>query len=192
MPQKIKTYPLARAGRALLLDAILESARHSTKESILMTKALARITGLFFEEFTTGDSITSVGRTVTETDVVNFAALSGDWNLIHTDAEYARQGLFGERVAHGLLVLSIASGLAVRLGFMEDTVQAFMGLEWEFRGPVKIGDTVRVRATIDEKKAMPRLGGGFVMFKMQILNQRDEVVQRGAWKVLVKSAPADA
>ncbi len=157
-----------------------------------MTKALARITGLFFEEFTTGDSITSVGRTVTETDVVNFAALSGDWNLIHTDAEYARQGLFGERVAHGLLVLSIASGLAVRLGFMEDTVQAFMGLEWEFRGPVKIGDTVRVRATIDEKKAMPRLGGGFVMFKMQILNQRDEVVQRGAWKVLVKSAPADA
>ena len=157
-----------------------------------MAKALARNTGLSFEEFTIGDSITSVGRTVTETDIVNFAALSGDWNLIHTDAEYSRQSLFGERVAHGLLVLSIASGLAVRLGFMEDTVQAFMGLEWEFRGPVKIGDTVRVRATIDEKKAMPRLGGGFVMFKMQILNQRDEVVQRGAWKVLVKSAPADA
>ncbi|MGB3061499.1 MAG: dehydratase, partial [Anaerolineae bacterium] len=80
--------------------------------------------------------------------------------------------------------------LAVRLGFMEDTVQAFMGMEWEFRGPVKIGDTVRLRATIEDKKAMPRLGGGFVTFKMQVLNQRDEIVQRGAWKVLVKSAPA--
>ncbi|MFZ1403496.1 MAG: MaoC/PaaZ C-terminal domain-containing protein [Anaerolineae bacterium] len=155
-----------------------------------MGKALARNTGLFFEEFVSGDAITSVGRTVTETDIVNFAALSGDWNLIHTDAEYSRQSLFGERVAHGLLVLSIASGLAVRLGFMEDTVQAFMGMEWEFRGPVKIGDTVRLRATIEDKKAMPRLGGGFVTFKMQVLNQRDEIVQRGAWKVLVKSAPA--
>ncbi len=155
-----------------------------------MAKALARNTGLSFEEFTIGDSITSVGRTVTETDIVNFAALSGDWNLIHTDAEYSRQSLFGERVAHGLLVLSIASGLAVRLGFMEDTVQAFMGMEWEFRGPVKMGDTVRLRAAIEDKKAMPRLGGGFVTFKMQVLNQRDEIVQRGAWKVLVKSTPA--
>ena len=88
-----------------------------------MGKALARNTGLFFEEFVSGDAITSVGRTVTETDIVNFAALSGDWNLIHTDAEYSRQSLFGERVAHGLLVLSIASGLAVRLGFMEDGVR---------------------------------------------------------------------
>ncbi len=155
-----------------------------------MPKALARQTGLFFEEFVVGDAITSVGRTITETDIVNFAALSGDWNLIHTDAEYARQGMFGERVAHGLLVLSVASGLAVRLGFMEETVQAFMGLEWEFRGVVKIGDTIKLRAIIEEKRAMPRLGGGFVTFKMQVLNQRDEIVQRGAWKVLVKAAPA--
>ena len=155
-----------------------------------MGKALARITGLFFEEFTTGDSITSVGRTVTETDVVNFAALSGDWNLIHTDAEYARQGLFGERVAHGLLVLSIASGLAVRLGFMEDTVIAFRGLEWRFSAPVFIGDTIRLRVTVEEIKPMPRLGGGLVTFKMEVINQRDEVVNRGTWDILCKGAPA--
>lgn len=154
-----------------------------------MSGSLQRQTGLFFEEFEVGDRATSVGRTITETDVVNFAALSGDWNQIHTDAEYSRGQMFGERVAHGLLVLSVASGLAVRLGFMEDTVQAFMGLNWEFRGAVKIGDTVRVRATVQEKKAMRRLGGGLVIFKVQILNQRDEIVHRGTWEVLLKSQP---
>lgn len=154
-----------------------------------MGGSLQRQTGLYFEEFEIGDSATSVGRTITETDVVNFAALSGDWNQIHTDAEFSRGQMFGERVAHGLLVLAVASGLAVRLGFMEDTVQAFMGLNWEFRGAVKIGDTVRVRATVEEKKAMRRLGGGLVTFKVQILNQRDEIVHRGTWEVLLKSRP---
>lgn len=143
--------------------------------------------GLYFEDFEIGDSIDSVGRTITEADVVQFAMLSGDWNLIHTNAEYAKDQLAGERIAHGLLVLSIASGLAVRLGFMEDTVMAFMGLEWEFRQFVRIGDTIHLRATIADKKAVPRLGGGYVWFKMDILNQNDKKVQRGKWKVLVKS-----
>jgi len=101
--------------------------------------------GMCFEDFAIGDTGTSVGRTVTETDIVNFAALSGDWNQIHTDVEFAAGTMYKERIAHGLLVLSIASGLAVRMGFMEGTVQAFMGLDWQFRGPTKIGDTVRVR-----------------------------------------------
>ncbi len=148
--------------------------------------------GLYFEEFKVGDGATSVGRTVTEADVVSFAALSGDWNQIHSDAVYAGETPFKERIAHGLLVLSIASGLAVRLGFMEGTVQAFMGLEWSFRSAVKIGDTIRVRAEVTELKPMPRLGGGLVTYKMQILNQRDEVVQRGAWTVLMQSKPAQA
>ncbi len=148
---------------------------------------LAPPTGLYFEDFEIGDSVESVGRTITEADVVQFAMLSGDWNLIHTNAEYAKEQLAGERIAHGLLVLSIASGLAVRLGFMEDTVMAFMELEWQFRKFVLIGDTVRLRATVTEKKEVKRLGGGYVWFKMDILNQRDEKVQRGQWKVLVKS-----
>ena len=148
---------------------------------------LTRQTGLYFEEFEVGDSIESAGRTVTEADIVQFAMLSGDWNQIHTDAEYAKEQMMGERIAHGLLVLSIASGLAVRLGFMEETVVAFMGLEWEFRKAVKIGDTVRVRATVAEKKEMRRLGGGYVWFKLDILNQDDQRVHRGKWKVLVKS-----
>ncbi len=145
--------------------------------------------GMCFEDFAIGDTGTSVGRTVTETDIVNFAALSGDWNQIHTDVEYAAGTMYKERIAHGLLVLSIASGLAVRMGFMEGTVQAFMGLDWQFRGPTKIGDTVRVHAEVTELKPMPRLNGGLVTFRMQILNQRDEIVHRGTWSVLMKSKP---
>jgi acyl dehydratase len=94
---------------------------------------------------------------------------------------------FGERIAHGLLVLSLATGLAERLGFMKDTVIAFMGLDWQFRNAVKIGDTIRLRASVEETRPMRRLGGGYVTFKVQILNQGDEVVQRGTWTVLVKS-----
>lgn len=145
--------------------------------------------GMCFEDFAIGDTGTSVGRTVTETDIVNFAALSGDWNQIHTDVEYAAGTMYKERIAHGLLVLSIASGLAVRMGFMEGTVQAFMGLDWQFRGPTKIGDTVRVHAEVTELKPMPRLNGGLVTFRMQILNQRDKIVHRGTWSVLMKSKP---
>ncbi|MGL4648129.1 MAG: MaoC/PaaZ C-terminal domain-containing protein, partial [Caldilineaceae bacterium] len=108
---------------------------------------------------------------------------------IHTDAEYTRTSMFGQRVAHGLLVLSIASGLAVRLGFMEETVLAFRGLDWKFTKPVLIGDTVRLRVTVEEKKEMARLGGGLVTFKLDVLNQKNEVVQRGTWELLCKALP---
>jgi 3-hydroxybutyryl-CoA dehydratase len=144
--------------------------------------------GMYFEEFEVGQSVTTAGRTVTEADIVNFAYLSGDWNAIHTNAEYAAQHPFGQRVAHGLLVLSIATGLANRLGFMEETVLAFRELgSWKFSLPTYIGDTVRVRATVSETKPMRRLGGGLVTFKVEIINQKDEVIQRGTWTVLVKS-----
>jgi acyl dehydratase len=144
--------------------------------------------GMYFEEFEPGQGIVSPARTVTEADVVSFAALSGDWNAIHTDAVYAAGQPFGRRVAHGLLVMSIASGLAMRLGFLEETALAFREIgEWKFSLPVYIGDTVRLRATVAETKAMPRLGGGLVSLKVEIVNQEDKVVQRGTWGVLVKA-----
>ena len=153
-------------------------------ETELQKSKLTRPMGLFFEEFVPGDSVESVGRTITEADVVNFAALSGDWNRIHTDEPYSADGIFGQRVAHGLLILSVASGLAVRLGFMEDTILAFRGLEWKFANPVFIGDTVRVRVTVEETKPMKRLGGGLVSLKMEVLKQDDSVAQRGTWDLL--------
>ena len=79
--------------------------------------------GRYFEEFEIGDTLETVGRTVTETDIVLFAGVSGDYNQLHTDAEFAKGALFGERVAHGLLGLAIASGLAARMDFAEGTVQ---------------------------------------------------------------------
>jgi 3-hydroxybutyryl-CoA dehydratase len=147
--------------------------------------------GLYFEEFNIGDTVTSAGRTITEADIVGFAALSGDWNAIHVDAEYAKNGMFGERIAHGLLVLSIASGLAVQLGFIEDTVIAFMGIDWKFRAPIKIGDTIHMQATIAEKKPMPRLGGGLVTLNVEVLNQRGETTQKGTWSMLMKLKPTE-
>ena len=149
----------------------------------------ARPSGRYFEEFEIGDVNETAARTITETDVMLFAGLSGDYNPLHTDAEFAKGTHFGERVAHGLLGLSIASGLASRLGFIEGTAEAFTGLEWKFRGPVLIGDTIRVRLEVRKKKEMSRLGGGFVVLDVAVLNQRDETVQKGTWTVLIKSAP---
>lgn len=145
--------------------------------------------GRYFQDFQLGDTVVSAGRTITEADVVAFAGLSGDYNQIHTDAEYARQGMFGRRVAHGLLGLAIASGLAARLGFIEGTVLAFRELTWKFSRPVFIGDTVHVKATVAALKEMPRLGGGAVTLDVQLLNQKDEVTARGQWVVLVASRP---
>ncbi len=152
-----------------------------------MTDVTFQPRGRYFEEFTVGDKMVSSGRTITEGDIVTFAGLSGDFNEIHINAAYAAEGPFGQRVAHGLLILSIASGLAVQMGFIERTVLAFRELDWKFSRPVMIGDTIRVVLEITELKAMSRLGGGSVTMKTSVLNQRDEVVNRGTWVMLVAS-----
>jgi acyl dehydratase len=173
-----------------MMATVEQQRMHTTGDHRMTTPKLAKPRGLYYEEFTIGDTVASVGRTVTEADIVLFAGLSGDYNLIHTDAEYSKQQMFGQRVAHGLLVLSIASGMAVRLGFMEDTVIAFRGLEWKFNAPVFAGDTIHLRVTVEETKPMPRVGGGLVKFKMEVINQRDETVNRGVWDILCKSHKA--
>lgn len=146
--------------------------------------------GKYFEEFEVGMSFTSPGRTVTESDIVSFAGLSGDYTQIHTDVEFSKQTPIGRRVAHGLLGLAIASGLAVRTGVLEGTVIAFREIsDWKFVKPIFIGDTVRVVQNVLEVKALPRLGGGAINIELKILNQNDEIVMKGIWKVLVASSP---
>jgi 3-hydroxybutyryl-CoA dehydratase len=146
--------------------------------------------GLYFEEFAVGQTLRTPGRTLTEADIVAFAGLSGDFNLIHTDAVYAATTPFGQRVAHGLLGLAIASGLAVRSGVLEGTVLAFREIqEWKFSQPVFIGDTLTVEMKVTEVKALPRLGGGSVVLEMSVMNQTGAVVMKGAWNVLVQSRP---
>jgi acyl dehydratase len=146
--------------------------------------------GLYFDEFEVGQKFVTVARTITETDIVSFAGLSGDYNLIHTDAEFAKTTPFKQRVAHGLLVLSIISGLANRSGFIEGTVLAFREIkQWKFSRPVFIGDTVHAEIVVIETKAVPRLGGGAVDLEFKVKNQDGEITMKGLWNVLVQSKP---
>lgn len=146
--------------------------------------------GQYFEEFAPGQQIVSVGRTITESDIVTFAGLSGDYNQIHTDAAFSAATPVGQRVAHGLLVLSIASGLAMRTGVLEGTVLAFREInEWKFSKFVLIGDTIHVILNVTETKALPRLGGGTVLIDISVKNQKDETVMKGVWTALVASRP---
>jgi 3-hydroxybutyryl-CoA dehydratase len=147
--------------------------------------------GRYFEEFAVGDTIITPGRTITETDIVNFAGLSGDWNELHTNAEYAAGTPFGARIAHGLLGLSVASGLGDRLGFIEGTAQAFLKLEWTFRRPILIGDTIHLRGDVSRARPVRSMGGGVVIFDMKVLNQRGETVQEGQWTVAIKGRPRE-
>lgn len=146
--------------------------------------------GLYFEEFSVGQKIASVGRTVTEGDIMTFAGLTGDYNQIHTDAAFAAGTQFGQRIAHGLLGLSIAVGLLMRTGALEGTVLAFREIvEWKFVRPVFIGDTLRVEMEAKELKAMPRIGGGQALVALDVKNQKDETLMRGTLTVLVASKP---
>jgi acyl dehydratase len=155
-----------------------------------MSTLLPASRGLYFEEFQVGQQIISTARTVTESDVVTFAGLSGDYNQIHTDAEFTKNTPFGKRVAHGLLGIAIASGLAMRTGVLEGTVLAFREInEWKFSLPIYIGDTIHVELDVKETKALPRLGGGSVIIELRLKNQRDEVTMKGLWTVLVASKP---
>lgn len=148
--------------------------------------------GMYFEEFEVGQKVITATRTVTEADVVNFAGLSGDFNLIHTDAEYAKTTPFGARIAHGLCVMSIISGLITRTGVMEGTVLAFREvLEWKFSKPVFFGDTMHGELEVVETKALPRLNGGAVTIKISAVNQNGEVCQTGKWSVLMLSKPTE-
>jgi acyl dehydratase len=142
---------------------------------------------LWYEDFEVGSVVTTPARTVLEADIAMFAGLSGDYNPIHTDDEFAKQTEFGQRVAHGLLGLAIASGLSSRTGLLDGTVVAFLGMdEWRFLKPIKIGDTIRLRWTVTEKRLSSKIGRGVMKRKMEIVNQRNEVVQSGAFTTLIR------
>jgi acyl dehydratase len=136
----------------------------------------------FFDDFQIGDKIVTKGRTITEADIVNFAGFSGDWNPLHTDAEYAGKGPFGERIAHGFLVLAVASGL---MPLEEMAIIAFYGMDRvRFVGPTKIGDTLHVEMEADEKSEKEG-GKGLVSFKTGVKNQKGEDVAVFFMKLLL-------
>lgn len=144
-------------------------------------------TPLYFEDLHLGDEFLSPARTVTEADVTLFAGLTGDHNPLHTDEEFAKRTPFGRRIAHGLLGLSMAVGLASRLGLFDGTGIGFLGLEWSFVAPIFLGDTIRVRFSVEQKRATKKPDRGVLVLATEVLNQRGEVVQRGKRTYLVRS-----
>jgi 3-hydroxybutyryl-CoA dehydratase len=130
----------------------------------------------YFEDFEIDASAESEGRTITDADVAAFAALSGDYNPIHTDEEYARRSPFRRRIAHGALIFSISTGLAMRISPPDEALVAFLGIDsLRFARPVFLGDTIRLRTRVVEKRERdPKRG--LVTFENTVLNQRDQAV----------------
>ncbi len=148
----------------------------------------------YFEDVEVGDTITSVGRTITEGDIVNFAGLTGDFNLIHTNREFATSSIAGQRVAHGLLILSVAAGLFTRTAYymsMNENLTALTEYtSWKFKKPVVIGDTIHVIITITDKiDSKPEADSGKLVMHRDVINQRGEVVQTGDCTLLFKKRP---
>jgi acyl dehydratase len=137
---------------------------------------LYKVRGRTFDEFEIGEEIISDARTVTEADVVNFACLSGDFHPEHTDEEYAKKGPLGERIAHGLLIMSIATGLLNQTGAFEGTTIAVLEMSVRFIRAVKFGDTIRAIQKIVAKKETSKTDRGVLTSYVIVLNQDDQTV----------------
>ena len=133
--------------------------------------------GLYYEDFEVGRSYVTPRRTVTQTDIVNFSCLSGDFNAPHVDHEFCKAQPYGEPIAHGPLVLAIAGGLTCQSGINDGTIVAMMGLDqWRIHKPVKHGDTLEVANTVTEKRLTSKGDKGIVTFRREIRNQHGETV----------------
>jgi 3-hydroxybutyryl-CoA dehydratase len=140
---------------------------------------------LFFDDVEVGQEWESLGRTVTETDIVTYAGLSGDFNPIHMDHEFAKTTPYRRPIAHGLLIWAMSSGLSMLAPPMRTLAFVKLG-EWNFRLPVYIGDTIRIKTRVLEKEARSRGRRGRVTWFRMILNQEGKVVQDGTTVTLVE------
>lgn len=144
--------------------------------------------GRYLDDWTVGEEILTPGRTMTETDIVMFAAMSGDYNQLHTNADYMKDDpQFGQRIGHGLLGLAISHGLLTRTGFLEETAIAFLGVdEWKFQGPIFIGDTVHVKAVpVTVKPSSSKPDRGILKLKIELVNQNGQAIQSGFQTLMV-------
>ena len=141
----------------------------------------------YYEDVEVGEEFVSQTRTITETDVVNFAALSDDWSELHVSEAFANKTAFGRRVAHGLLGLAITEGLKLRAGADEFAGIASLGWTWDFKNPIFFGDTIHVKWWLREKRRTKKPGRGIFFMNLQLINQRGEVVQEGEHRLMVET-----
>jgi acyl dehydratase len=146
--------------------------------------------GKCFEDFRRGECWTAPFHRVTKKEIAAFARLSGDRNPLHLDADYAKTTPFKRPIAHGLLGLSLASGMLDRLGIVRKTVVAFIGLEWRFSAPIYPGDRVRLKLSVVRKRQTGRPDRGIVEFDASLVNQRvgkkGVTLQEGRWRLLIR------
>jgi len=149
--------------------------------------------GKFFDEWIVGDEFVTPSRTLTETDVVMFAAMSGDYNELHTSEEFMKHSQFGRRIVHGLLGLAVSHGLLFRTGLLEGTAIAFLGIEsWKFEAPCFFGDTIRVKVKVAETRASrTNPDRGIVKLFLQIIKQEGTVTQSGFKTLMIRRAAPD-
>ena len=140
--------------------------------------------GMFFSEYEIGQKFTTGRRTVTESDVVAFAGLSGDFNPLHTDAVFAAQTPFGQRIAHGMLVVSISTGLSQTLGIFEGTTIGLLEQSFAYKAPTFFGDTIHLEMEVSQVKPTSKPGRGIVTFEARIIKQDGTIVNDGLWKVM--------
>ena len=157
----------------------------------MATKPESVVLGLWYEDFRIGEERLSPGRTITETDLVNFSGLTGDYSQVHTDEEFCKKTEFGTRIAHGLLGLSIAQGLAWRTNYTQGTGVASLGWDkWRFKRPIMMGDTLRVRwRATDKRESQSKPGMGIIVEFVELVNQRGEVVQDGEHVTMIRKRP---
>jgi acyl dehydratase len=169
----------------------VEGARVTANRSIAPAVVAAVERGLYLDDFYVGQTWITPARTITDADLVNFAGLSGDFNPLHTDEEFARKTQFGGRIFHGPGVFAIAIGLESRLGIKEGTAIAFLGMSWNLRGPVRIGDTIHVVQHVAAiKPSATKADRGVVTFDVLVKNQHDEVCHEGQWFVMFRRQSA--
>lgn len=143
-------------------------------------------TGKYFEEFEIGESYTSQGRTITEADVATFTGLSGDFNPLHTNAEFAKTTPFGERIVHGMLTVAMSTGMSNWSGLFAGTTIALLEQNIKYTGAVKFGDTIHLKMTVTEKKETSKPDRGIVTVAAQVLNQHNQLVVDMIWVHLMK------
>lgn len=144
---------------------------------------------VYWEDLEEGTVFTTASRTITETDLLVYAGMSGDWNEIHTNEEFAAESPFGTRIVYAPLAVAISFGLMSRLALWEGSGLAILDLNWTFQGPLFIGDTIHVRMTIEGKKETSRPDRGVVIRAIEVVNQNDLVVQRGRIVMLLRRRP---
>jgi acyl dehydratase len=145
--------------------------------------------GLYLEDFEIDRTRRTRGRTVGEGDVSLFAGLVGDHNPLHVDEEFSRNSIFGGRVAHGPLVLSSVIGLMSQLNWIDGTALGLLSLSWDFKAPVKLGDTISAKVTPLDARPTRTPGRGVLKIGFEVLNQREETVQVGSITLLMQRRP---